>query len=294
MNEKVKSVGILFDRIRWEEKELAHQLEVRGISYDMIDAKMQVLPLDNSEFSSLPKKVLVRCVSFYRGLNVAAVYENHGIHTINSPRVLDACGNKLTTSQLLARRGVPSPKTVVAFSAEAAIEAVESIGYPCVMKPIVGSWGRQVVPVRDRETAEAIIEMREHLDDSMQTIFYVQEMIKRPPRDIRCVVVGEEIVASVYRYSAPENWKTNVALGGHSEPCKITKELEDTVVSAVRAVGEGVLGVDLMERSSSEYVVHEVNGTVEYKGAQSATSQSISEKIVDYLLSDSVAQTLKV
>ncbi len=290
----MKSIGILFDRIRWEEKELAHQLEVKGISYDMIDAKMQVLPLDNSTYSTLPEKILVRCVSFYRGLNVASVYENHGIRTVNSPKVLDICGNKLTTSQILAKKKVPSPKTIVAFSAEAAMDAVEKIGYPCVMKPIVGSWGRQVVPVRDRETAEAIIEMREHLDDSMQTIFYVQEMIKRPPRDIRCVVVGEEIVASVYRYSAPEAWKTNVALGGHSEPCKITRELEDTVVSAVRAVGEGVLGVDLMERSSSEFVVHEVNGTVEFKGAQSATSRSISEKIVDYLLSDRVPQPVKV
>lgn len=280
----------MFDRIRWEEKEIAHQLEVKGISYDMIDAKMQVLPLDNSVFSTLPEKVLVRCVSFYRGLNVASIYDSHGIPTVNSPRVMDICGNKLNTSQILAKHGVPSPKTIVAFSAEAAMEAVEKIGYPCVMKPIVGSWGRQVVPVRDRETAEAIIEMREHLDDSMQTIFYVQEMIKRPPRDIRCVVVGEEIIAAVYRYSSAENWKTNVALGGHSEPCKITKELEDTVLSAVKAVGEGVLGVDLMEKSSSEFVVHEVNGTVEFKGAQSATSQSISEKIIDYVLSDKVKQ----
>lgn len=284
----MKSVGILFDRIRWEEKELAHELEVKGVSYDMLDAKMQVLPLDNSVFSRIPQKVLVRCVSFYRGLNIASVYEQHGIRTINSSGVLDTCGNKLTTSQILAKHGVPSPKTIVAFSAESAMEAVENIGFPCVMKPIVGSWGRQVVPVRDRETAEAIIEMREHLDDSMQTIFYVQEMIKRPPRDVRCVVVGEEIVASVYRYSSPENWKTNVALGGRSEPCVVTRELEDTVVNAVKAVGEGVLGVDLMERSSSEFVVHEVNGTVEFKGAQAVTTQNISKKIVDYLTSDRV------
>src|SRR5208283_5127347 len=118
--------------------------------------------------------------------------------------------------------GVPTPKTVVAFSSESAMQAMETIGFPCVMKPIVGSWGRQVVPIRDRETAEAMIEMREQQSDSMQTIFYIQEMVKRPPRDIRCVVVGDELVACVYRYSAPENWKTNVALGGHAEVCKIT------------------------------------------------------------------------
>ena len=127
--------------------------------------------------------------------------------------------------------------------------------------------------------------MREQQSDSMQTIFYIQEIIKRPPRDIRCVVVGDELVASVYRYSAPENWKTNVALGGRTEACKITPELEETVLKAVNVIGHGVLGVDLMEKSSSEYVVHEVNGTVEFKGAQMASTQSIAKRIVDYLLS---------
>ncbi len=284
--EKRKAIGILFDRVRWEEKELGRQLEIRGLSYDMIDAKSQVLPLDDSEFSSRPMKVLGRCVSFYRGLNLASVYEAHGIETINSSKVLDVCGNKLLTSQLLAKKGVPTPKTMVAFSADSAMEAIEEVGFPCVMKPIVGSWGRQVVPIRDRETAEAMIEMREQQSDSMQTIFYIQEMIQRPPRDIRCIAVGEEIVAAVYRYASPESWKTNVALGGHSEPCKVTPELEETVLKTARAIGAGILGVDLMERPSSELVVHEVNGTVEFRGAQSATDYSIAGRIVDYVVSD--------
>ncbi|MHB2036367.1 MAG: lysine biosynthesis protein LysX [Nitrososphaerales archaeon] len=280
-----KSVGILFDRIRWEEKELGRQLEMRGSSYDMIDAKSQVLPLDDSNYSNLPEKILVRCVSFYRGLNVSSVYEAHGIKTINSARVLDLCGNKLRTSQILASHGIPTPKTVVAFSSESAMQAIETVGFPCVMKPIVGSWGRQVIAIRDRETAEAMIEMREQQSDSMQTIFYIQEMIKRPPRDIRCVVVGDEIVASIYRYSAPDNWKTNVSLGGHAETCKITPELEETVLKTAKVVGQGVLGIDLMERSSSEFVVHEVNGTAEFKGAQMASTQSIAGRIIDYMLS---------
>ena len=281
-----KSVGILFDRVRWEEKELGRQLEIRGASYDLIDAKSQVLPLDSSEFSSLPDKMLIRCVSFYRGLNVATVYEAHGIEAVNSRNILDVCGNKLLTSQLLARNRVPAPRTIVAFSAESAMQAIESVGFPCVMKPIVGSWGRQVVPIRDRETAEALIEMREQQQsDSMQTIFYIQEMINRPPRDIRCIAVGDEIVACVYRYSSEDNWKTNVALGGHTEPCKITPELEEIVLKTVHTIGKGVLGIDLMERSSSEFVVHEVNGTVEFKGAQAATTHSIAGRIADYMIS---------
>ncbi len=286
MSGERKSIGILFDRVRWEEKELGRQLEIRGLSYDMIDAKSQVLPLDDSQFDSHPPKILVRCVSFYRGLNLSSVYEAHGIETINSSKILDVCGNKLLTSQVLAKNGVPTPRTVVAFSSDSAMQAIEQIGFPCVMKPIVGSWGRQVVPIRDRETAEAMIEMREQLSDSMQTIFYIQEMIKRPPRDIRCIAVGEEIVAAVYRYASPENWKTNIALGGRSEPCKITPELEETIMKTVRVIGSGVLGIDLMERPDSQLVVHEVNGTVEFKGAQSATDHSIAGRMIDYLVSD--------
>ena len=280
-----KPIGILFDRVRWEEKELGRQLEIRGVSYDMIDGKSQVLPLDSSHLAGIPQRVLVRCVSFYRGLSISTIFAAHGIETINSPKILEVCGNKLFTSQLLSKNGIPTPKTVVSFSPEAAMQAIETIGYPCVMKPIVGSWGRQVVPIRDRETAEALIEMREQLNDSMQTIFYIQEMIKRPPRDIRCIAVGEEIVASVYRYSSGDNWKTNVALGGHTEPCKLTPELEEVVLKTVKVVGEGVLGIDLMEKSDSEIVVHEVNGTVEFKGAQTATEESIAGSIADYLIS---------
>jgi [lysine-biosynthesis-protein LysW]---L-2-aminoadipate ligase len=281
-----KPIGILFDRIRWEEKELARQLELRGVPYDMIDAKSQVLPLDSEQFKDIPEKILNRCVSYYRGQNVTAIYESHGIPIVNSGNILEVCGNKLLTSQILAKNGIPTPKTVVAFSAESAMQAVEAIGFPCVMKPIVGSWGRQVVPIRDKETAEAMIEMKEQMNESMQTVFYFQEMIKRPPRDIRCIAVGDEIVASVYRYAAEDSWKTNVALGGHSEPCKVTPELEEILLRTVGVIGLGVLGIDLMERAESDFVVHEVNGTVEFKGAQTATQNSIAGRMVDYLISN--------
>jgi [lysine-biosynthesis-protein LysW]--L-2-aminoadipate ligase len=279
-------VGILYDRIRWEEKEICRRLEDKGSNVQMIDAKLEVLSLDFPA-QSLPQVVLERCVSFYRGLNIASILEAQGIRTINPARVLDICGNKLTTSLMLSRHGIPSPRTLVAFSAESAMQAVESVGYPCVMKPIVGSWGRQVVPVRDRETAEALIELREQQGDSIQTIFYIQEMINRPPRDIRCIVVGEEIVASVYRYAAPDSWKTNVALGGRTEACTLSKDLEDLVLGTSKTIGPGILGVDVMERQTTgELLVHEVNGTVEFKGAQVATQGSIADKIASYVISE--------
>ena len=277
-------VGILFDRIRWEEKEIARRLEEGGAKVHMIDAKTQVLSLDTPD-PSIPPTVIERCVSFYRGMNAGSVLEAQGTKVINSSKVLDTCGNKLATSLLLSRNGVPSPKTVVAFSAESAMQAVESIGYPCVMKPIVGSWGRQVIPVRDRETAEALIELREQQGDSIQMIFYIQEMVNRPPRDIRCITVGEDVVAHVYRYAPPDTWKTNVALGGRTENCPLSKELEDVVLKSSKIIGGEVLGVDVMEnQETGQFVVHEVNGTVEFKGAQSATSESIADRIAQYAI----------
>jgi [lysine-biosynthesis-protein LysW]--L-2-aminoadipate ligase len=251
----------------------------------MLDGKLQVLSLD-SPAKDFPYVVLERCVSFYRGVNIASILEALGVRTINSFRQLELCGNKLATSLLLSRHRIPSPRTLIAFSAESAMQAIESVGYPCVMKPIVGSWGRQVVPVRDKETAEALIELREQQGDSIQSIFYIQEMINRPPRDIRCITVGDQVVASVYRYAPPDTWKTNVALGGHTEPCPLTKELEDLVLKVTKTIGPAVLGIDIMERQdTNELLVHEVNGTVEFKGAQTCTKESIADKIASYAIS---------
>jgi [lysine-biosynthesis-protein LysW]--L-2-aminoadipate ligase len=279
------TVGILYDRIRWEEKEISKHLEERGHKAQLIDGKALILDLGgNSGF--VPPIMLERCVSFYRGLNIATALQAQGVTVINSPGILDLCGNKLATSLFLSRNGIATPKTLVAFSQEGALQAVEKLGYPCVMKPIVGSWGRQVVPIRDGETAEALIEMREQQGDSMQSIFYIQEMIRRPPRDIRCITVGNEIVASAYRYSPPDTWKTNVALGGHTEYCPVNKELEDLVLGCAKAMGGGILGIDVMERlETQDLVVHEVNGTVEFRGAQSATKESIADKIAKYAIS---------
>jgi [lysine-biosynthesis-protein LysW]---L-2-aminoadipate ligase len=281
------SIGILYDRIRWEEKEIGHQLELSGSSPRFIDSKSLTLAIEGSSKSlqPLPSVILERCVSFYRGMSIAAILEGKGLKTINSSGTLSLCGNKLLTSLQLSKEGLPTPRTILAFSPDSALKAIEEIGYPCVMKPVVGSWGRQVIAVRDRETAEAFIELREQEADSMQSIFYIQEMVERPPRDIRCITVGNEIVASVYRYASPDSWKTNVALGGRTEYFRPSPELTDLVQNVSIAMGGGILGIDLMEnRKTGNLVVHEVNGTVEFKGAQAATSHSIANKIARYSL----------
>ncbi|MEE9586365.1 MAG: RimK family alpha-L-glutamate ligase, partial [Nitrososphaerales archaeon] len=152
-----------------------------------------------------------------------------------------------------------------------------------VLKPVTGSWGRLVVQLKDKETAQAMLEMRSRMEGSLNQIFYIQEMVERLPRDIRTIVVGDHIIAALYRYAPEGGWKTNIATGGRGEICKVTGELEDVVLRAAETVGGGLLGVDAME-SPKGILVHEVNNTVEFKGAASVCDVDIPGAIIEYIL----------
>src|SRR3972149_8650281 len=279
--------GLIYDRIRWEEKSLTQTAKKKGARVVTIDAKM--LTLDSSAKSKEVQKefgdvVLQRCISYFRGQHVTAYLEFKGLTVINKHRVGEICGNKYLTTLALEKARVPTPRTMFAFTADSAKEAVEKLGYPAVLKPVVGSWGRGVAPLKDRDTASPIIELREEMTGALNQIYYIQEMIKRPPRDIRTIVVGDRVVAAAYRYAPPQVWRTNVARGGKTAPCKITKELEEMALMAADAVGGGVLGVDAME-SPDGLVIHEVNNTVEFKGASQVNETNIPEAIVNHVLS---------
>jgi len=278
------ALSILFDRLRWEEKALYKAAKRKKLSTKLIDIK-------NIYFDTLSKKragifgdiSIQRCISYFRGLHLTAILEKMAIPVINPFHVSMTCGNKLLTTLALSKANVPTPKTYVTFTRGAAVELTRKIGYPAVLKPVVGSWGRLISPLKDEESAEAFFEHREHMSDPLLQIFYIQEMVDRPPRDVRTIVVGEEIIAAVYRSSPTGEWRTNVALGAITSPCPITRELEHAVLRAAEAVGGGVLGVDCME-SSKGILVHEVNSTVEFKGAAAASKVNIPEKIVSYAI----------
>jgi len=276
------TLTLLYDRIRWDEKELLNSARAKGLNVKEVDAKTTLFNLNETKpEEDYGDVVLQRCISHTRGTYASACLESKGILVVNRASVSETCGNKLWSTLALIRAGVPTPKTIIAFTPESALRAAEEIGYPVVLKPLVGSWGRMVVALRDREEAEAVIELRSQMNGALNQIFYVQEKVNRPPRDIRCVVVGDKVVAAVYRVAAPGEWRTNVARGGSTEPCPLTKEVEDIALKAAQAVGGGVLGVDMME-SPGGLLVHEVNSTVEFRGAQSATNTRIADEIVDY------------
>lgn len=279
------SLSLVYDRIRTEEKELINAAEKKGVEFKAVDAKELHFDITDPDKDAdmFGDVALERCVSHFRGLYIAAILESKNVNVINRHDVARICGNKLLCSIALAKAGIPTPKTIIAFTIEEAMKSVEELGYPAVIKPVFGSWGRLIAPLKDRETTQALLEDREEMGNPLYQIYYLQEMIARPPRDIRTVVVGDQIAASIYRYSSPDDWRTNIARGGHAEVCPLTDDLKELILKAARVVGGGVLGVDAMETRDG-IVIHEVNSTVEFKGAMSVTEEDIPSKIIDYAL----------
>ena len=280
----MQKICIVFDRLRTEEKLLQKNAEELGYETSMIDAKITSFDTDskpeNFEFGDV---VLERCISYYRGLHFTACLEFMDIPVINKFDVANTCGNKMITSMLLKKNNIPTPKTYFSFSAETALDNFEKVGYPLVIKPIIGSWGRSVMPVKDKDTAEAVIENRQVTDGPQDRIYYLQEMIDRPPRDIRVITVGDQAISAMYRKSSG-GFKTNIALGADPELCEITKEIEDLCEKTSKAVGGGILGIDLMEDKEKGLVVHEVNNTVEFKGLVKVSKKNIPKEMIDYAI----------
>ncbi|MDC8452858.1 MAG: lysine biosynthesis protein LysX, partial [Candidatus Nitrosotalea sp.] len=248
----------------------------------MVDCKNLSINLDKSkeEYGT----VIQRCVSYYRSLHSTAALEGKGVNIINSLNTSIFAGNKLFTHMLLLKKGIPTPFSAVAFSQESALDLLDKKGYPMVIKPTVGSWGRMIAMLKDKESAEAIIESRESMYPIYQ-VYYLEEFVNRPPRDIRAIVVGDKVVAAIYRYSGEDQWKTNMALGGRAEELKVTKELEDICIKAKEAVQGQIVGVDLMESKENGLVVHEVNNTTEYKNTVRVTGVNIPAMMIDYAMS---------
>ncbi|MGB9660047.1 MAG: lysine biosynthesis protein LysX [Nitrososphaerales archaeon] len=273
---------MVYDYVRWEEKVIADAAKKKGVDLKLIDSKDVSLLLESDYEKEFGDVVLQRCLSYFRSLHLTATLEAKGVSVVNNFNVAIVAGNKLFTTLALLKAGIPTPQTVLSFAPESAVKSLEKLGYPAVLKPTIGSWGRLVALLKDRDSAEAIFEDREHMFPLYQ-IYYIQEFVKRPPRDIRSIVIDDRVVAAIYRVSLSGNWKTNMALGAKAENCPITKELEDICARASKAIGGGILGVDCME-SPDGLLVHEVNNTTEFKNTVPATGVDIPGLIIDYLV----------
>ncbi len=275
-------VGVLASIIRKEEKLIFQKLEERGVDWEVIDDREVTLDLENGDEFRKYDVILERAVNHSRALYALNIFGMWGIPTVNTFEVAETCGNKILTSAALVKAGIPTPKTVIAFTPASALEAIEKIGYPVVLKPAVGSWGRLLSKVNDRDAAEAILEHKKILGTYHHSIFYIQEYVRKPQRDIRAFVVGDETIAAIYRESP--HWITNTARGGKASNCPITPELNDLCVSAAKAVGGGVVAIDVFEDPDRGLLVNEVNYTMEFRNSIAPTGVDIPGKIVDFAL----------
>jgi [lysine-biosynthesis-protein LysW]--L-2-aminoadipate ligase len=275
------SIAVVCSRVRAEEKLLFAAFQRRGVEFDRLDSRE--LALDLSRDGDLRYDVaLVRCLSHTRGYYLTRWLEDRSVITVNSHRVVATCGDKMLTTAALENAGVPTPRTIVAFDQGTALDAIEELGYPVVLKPLFGSWGRLLARVNDRQAAEAILEHKATLGGFLHGVFYIQEYVDKPGRDIRSFVVGDETVAAIYRESA--HWITNTARGGGASRCPITPEVDRASRAAARAVGGGILAIDLFEAPDGRILVNEVNHTAEFRNSIAPTGVDIPSRIVDYVL----------
>ncbi len=277
-------VGVLCSRIRVEEKLLIRELEKRGVDFDIIDDRRIVLDIQRNGMQEYDV-ILERCINHSRALYALRIFDDWGITTVNTYEVANTCGNKLLTTSALVRAGIPTPRTCVAFTPESALRAIEELGYPVVLKPGVGSWGRLLSKVNDRDAAEAILEHKQVLGSYHHSIYYIQEYVEKHGRDIRAFVVGDETICAIYRRSS--HWITNTARGGKASNCPVTPELNELCVAAANAVGGGVLALDIFEDEERGFLVNEINYTMEFRNSIDTTGVNIPARVIDYVLSRS-------
>ena len=277
--------AILYSRVRVEEKLLFEEFERRGIDFDLLDDQKLTFEITAgprlNQYANYDV-VVERCINHSRALYSLRILNDRGVATVNSAQVADICGNKLQTTSALTAAGVPQPRTLVAFTPESALEAIEELGYPVVLKPAVGSWGRLLSKINDRDAAEAILEHKETLGSYHHSIFYIQEYVKKPERDIRAFVVGDETICAIYRNA--EHWITNTARGGKSSNCPVTPALNDICVRAAKAVGGGIVAIDVFEDPDRGLLINEVNYTMEFRNSIAPTGVNIPGRMVDFCL----------
>ncbi|MFB6069661.1 MAG: lysine biosynthesis protein LysX [Halanaeroarchaeum sp.] len=274
-------VGLLYSRIRRDEKLLLAELRDRGHTVHKVDVRDVQFGLDGAsvDFGDMDV-VLDRTLATSRSLYTTQFLDAYDVPVVNGAETAEVCADKVKTSLALARADVPTPETRVAYTTDSAMEAIEAFGYPVVLKPVIGSWGRLMARIEDEHAAEAILEHKATLGHYEHKVFYVQEFVEKPGRDLRVLAVDGQPIAGMVRSS--DHWLTNAAKGAETGELAITEEIATLVEDASAAVGDGLLGVDLMETADG-YTVHEVNHTVEFKALNDAVEADVPGAVVDWL-----------
>jgi len=284
-------VGIIISHVRPEEKLLISAFQARGVEPDIISDREIDLEITAGPEQNTPEGVpwssydviMERSVSTSRGLYMLAILGSWGLNAINRYETAATCADKFLTTIALTKAGIPQPTARTAFDPDTALQSIEKIKYPAVLKPVTGSWGRLLARVNDVEAAEAVIEHRQTLGDYQHHVYYVQQYVNKPGRDIRAFVVGDRTICAIYRDSA--HWITNTARGGKASNCPVTPELDALCVKAAKAVGGGIVAIDVFEDPERGFSVNEINHTMEFRNSSAPTGVDIAAEVVNYALS---------
>lgn len=274
------TLALLHSTIRSEEKRILAAARARGVRVDLIDIRRSILGPDG--FFPACDVALERSVATVKGTYAVACLEARGIPVVNSLSVAQVCSDKYLTSLLLRRAGVPCPGFALTFTVEESLKAVDKLGgFPVVVKPPLGSWGRLLARVNDRDALEAVLEHKTVLGTPPQKAFYIQEYVRKPGYDIRAFMAGEELLCAISRTSP--HWITNTSRGGSAADFPVTPELRDICRAAARAVGGGLLAMDLFATGDG-LLVNEINHTMEFRNSEEPTGVDISGAIVEHCL----------
>jgi [lysine-biosynthesis-protein LysW]---L-2-aminoadipate ligase len=275
-------LAVLTSRVRLEERLLFAELRRRDVPFEQVDSRQITFDLLDQPVCLPYRALLSREISQTRNSYATRLFEHAGLPTLNTSRVINLCGDKLLTTLALREHGVPTPRVLVGLVPQSALAALDRFGYPAVVKPLSGSWGRLAARFGDHEQAEAILEHRAALAGPQHQITYIQEYVDKPGRDIRAWVFGDEVFGAIYKVSA--HWRTNTARDGRAQACPVTDDLAKLLRATAAAIGDGVLGVDVLERRDGSLLVNEVNHTPEFHGAVEILGTGLVGAYIDYAL----------
>ena len=267
---------IFYTRLRTEEKLLFKAVEDRQIPFSAInvgDALWPELPGEKGDVA------LCRCVSQTQNSALAVLLESRGVTTVNSSSVMALCADKIVTAAKLSSAGIPQPEYAVAFSPEGALKGAERLGYPLVLKPATGSWGRLLAKVNDPDALEALTEHKAHMG-AAHSVFFMQQYNEKQGFDLRATLLGGEPLTVIKRCSA--HWITNTARGATPERYPLSSDLKKLLGRIQDAIGGAVLAVDLFETSDG-WLVNEVNGQPEFRSSDGElTGVDIAGRLVEH------------
>ncbi len=274
------NIGIVTDRIGYEERLLIAAARAQGVTAQWIDdGKLCAGP----SAKGLPsyETYLIRSRAYTRGSTIAGLLEDRGERAVNSCAAIELCQSKLDAARALHAAGLPTIDFRVVLSRADLHTAIEQLGLPLVLKPLLGGFGRRVLLIRDADLAHAAYDYVEHYAQSHDRVMLAQPF--QTGVDLRAIVVGGAVIATIEREPTAD-WRGNVALGARPVAVAPMRALYELALRVTTLTGAEIAGLDVF-RDGERLVVNEINHVPQFRGVHEATGIDVAGAIVRHLAS---------